>query len=145
MASRLRRPLRALLSTRQLYVTRQIHSTPRLALQNIFETHSPDDPNSPRPLLSVAKLTARGFHLNDDLLIPGGVVFLDGRAFLWDVDPPRGDGSLGPAETWKGWKKDRFKVFEAVVPRPGVLGRAVYNARIDADRQKFYCSVREPE
>lgn len=115
--ARFRTPLRTLLASRT------VHTTPRLALQNIFETHSPDDPNSPRPLLSVAKLTARGFHLNDDLVIPGGVVFLDGRAFLWDVDPPTGDGSLGQAKTWQGWTKDRFRVFEAVVPRPGEAQR----------------------
>lgn len=40
---------------------------------------------------------------------------------LWDVDPPVGVGSGkgGVEAAWKGWSKERFKVFESVMPRPG--------------------------
>lgn len=87
-------------------------SSPALSLQNLFET--PDNPP-----LSVTKLDAKGFHLSDGLVVPGGCVFTDGRAFLWDVDPPVGDGSQGLSKAWAGWTPERFSVFEHVVPRPG--------------------------
>jgi NADH dehydrogenase [ubiquinone] 1 alpha subcomplex assembly factor 3 len=66
----------------------------------------------------VQKLTDEGFHLTDGLIVPGGVVFLDNRAFLWDVDPPGVDSATGRGK-WEGWSKERFKIFETVVPRPG--------------------------
>ncbi|KAK4688732.1 NADH dehydrogenase [ubiquinone] 1 alpha subcomplex assembly factor 3, partial [Tremellales sp. Uapishka_1] len=106
-------PIKSTLSTiRSLHTT-----TPRLSasiLHNLYDT-------SDRPPLSVAKLTPRGFHLSDGLVVPGGLIFLDGRALLWDVDPPKGDGGEGVEEAWSGWDKDRFLVFEKVVPRPEIL------------------------
>lgn len=41
------------------------------------------------------------------------------QALLWDVDPPKGDGTGSVADAWQGWTKERFQVFETVVPRPG--------------------------
>ena len=97
------------LSARGLHTTRPVQS-----LQNIFET-------SDRPSLTIAKLTPKGFHLSDDLVVPGGLVLAGYQALLWNVDPPKGDGSGGMEEAWKGWTKERFQVFESVVPRPGQL------------------------
>ena len=88
----------------------QLHtSVPRLSgLQNIFE--QPE-----RPALSIVKLTDRGFHLSDQLVVPGGLIILDHRAFLWDVDPPSPPTPGG----WATWTKERFAMFESVSPRPG--------------------------
>jgi hypothetical protein len=92
--------------------SRAFSSTPRAQLQNLFE--APET-----PALAITKLDSRGFLLSDGLLVNGGVVFADGRALLWDVDPPRGDGSQGLAAAWEGWSPERFKVLETLVPRPG--------------------------
>ncbi|GMK56497.1 hypothetical protein CspeluHIS016_0303370 [Cutaneotrichosporon spelunceum] len=96
-------------------LTRALHaSTPaRSGLTNLFEAGD-------NPPLSVSKLDERGFHLSDGLLVPGGLVFADGRAFLWDVDPPA-DSKGGMAAAWAGWSPERFAVFERVVPRPEIL------------------------
>ena len=95
------------LSIRGLHNTRPVQS-----LQNIFDT-------ADRPSLTIAKLTPKGFHLSDDLVVPGGLVLAGYQALLWNVDPPKGDGTGGMEEAWKGWTKERFQVFESVVPRPG--------------------------
>lgn len=89
-------------------------STPARSLQNIFETPE-------RPSLAITKFNDKGYHLTDGLVIPGGVVFVGGQVMLWDVDPPIGNGSGkgGLEAAWKGWGKERFKVFESVSPRPG--------------------------
>lgn len=91
---------------------RAFHSTPATRLQNLFET--PENPP-----LSVHKLTDKGFVLSDGLVVPGGAIFAEGKVFLWDVDPPLGDGSQGIDKAWKGWGVERFAVFERLVPRPG--------------------------
>lgn len=98
---------------------RPFHPSPtrQSGLTNLFET--PDLPS-----LSVTKLNDKGFILSDDLVVPGGVVFLGGRALLWDVDPPvdpATTGAKGLEGSWEGWEVERFKVFEVVVPRPGTL------------------------
>lgn len=95
---------------------RSFHATqtPRSGLQNIFET-------SDLPSLSIAKLTPRGFHLTDDLVIPGGLVLVGGRALMWDVDPPILPPGGTLPDAWKGWTADRFAVFATVVPRPEIL------------------------
>jgi hypothetical protein len=98
---------------------RAIHTTQRLqsgGLTNLFDA----DEQGARPRLAVHKLNDEGFHLSDGLVIPGGVIFVENRAFLWDVDPVGTDALSGRGK-WKeeGWSKDRFKVFETVVPRPG--------------------------
>lgn len=91
---------------------RALHATaPARSLTNLFEAGD-------NPPLSVNRLDERGFLLSDGLLVPGGVIFADGRAFLWDVDPP-GDGAKGVEKAWAGWSKERFEIFERVVPRPG--------------------------
>lgn len=92
-------------------------------LTNLFET--PDLPS-----LSVSKLNDKGFILSDDLVIPGGVVFLGGRALLWDVDPPADPATSGKGVegSWDGWEVERFKVFEVVVPRPGMSLLEIYMA-----------------
>lgn len=95
---------------------RAFHSSPipHSGLQNIFET-------SDLPSLSVTKLTARGFHLTDDLVVPGGLVLVGGRALIWDVDPPSLPAGGTIVDAWKGWTKERFEVFSSVVPRPEIL------------------------
>lgn len=91
---------------------RSLHVSAPLRLQNLYE-------NPETPPLSIKRLDSKGYLLSDGLLIPGGCVFADGRAFLWDVDPPVGDGSKGLNVAWDGWTPERFKVFEKIVPRPG--------------------------
>ncbi|WWC65975.1 uncharacterized protein I303_108597 [Kwoniella dejecticola CBS 10117] len=85
--------------------------------QNIL---SPNPDSTDAPNLAINKLTARGFILSDNLVIPGGCIFHSGRAVLWDVDPPKtNEGTLDLM--WKGWGVERFRVFEVVVPRPEIL------------------------
>lgn len=94
-------------------VPRGLHTTrPVQSLQNIFDT-------ADRPSLTITKLTPKGFHLSDDLVVPGGLVLAGYQALLWNVDPPKGDGTGGMEAAWQGWTKERFQVFESVVPRPG--------------------------
>lgn len=87
-------------------------SSTRYSLTNLFD--APE-----LPPLAVSKLTPKGFHLSDNLVVPGGLIFLGGRALLWDVDPPSGNSGGGIEGMWMGWTKERFRVFEATVPRPG--------------------------
>ncbi|KAL1406554.1 mitochondrial import receptor subunit tom20 [Vanrija albida] len=112
LRTQLARSLRAA-SARPL-AARAFHATPAPRLQNLFE--APENPP-----LSVHKLTAKGFILSDGLVVPGGAIFAEGKVFLWDVDPPKGDGSQGLAKAWEGWGVDRFAVFERLVPRPEIL------------------------
>lgn len=99
---------------------RPIHTTSTLrsnsGLTNLFDAAD----NQGRPRIAVTKLNDEGFHLSDGLVIPGGVIFVDNRAFLWDVDPVGVDELSGRGK-WgeEGWSRERFKVFEMVVPRPG--------------------------
>lgn len=95
-----------------------LHSTPVFrseALTNLFDTGD-------RPSLFVTKLNNEGFHLSDNLVVPGGLILLGGRPLLWDVDPPKDDPKAGLEGMWTGWGKERFSVFELVIPRPGQLG-----------------------
>lgn len=98
---------------------RALHASPALrsGLQNIYDMDAPNDPLA-RPRLSVSKLTPEGLHLSDGLIVPGGVVFLDNRAFLWDVDPVKTEKATGRG-VWNAWGIERFRIFEAVIPRPG--------------------------
>lgn len=104
-----------LASTRLARPTARTFHTTRPAfsgLTNLFEA-------SDNPPLSVDKLTNDGFLLSDGLVVPGGVIFADGRAFMWDVDPPHLEAGGTLEGAWKGWTKERFEVFERLVPRPG--------------------------
>ena len=85
-------------------------------MTNLFDAYD----QGARPRIQVSKLNDEGFHLSDGLVIPGGVVFVENRAFLWDVDPVGVDELSGRGK-WKeeGWTKERFAIFEMVVPRPG--------------------------
>jgi NADH dehydrogenase [ubiquinone] 1 alpha subcomplex assembly factor 3 len=109
-------PSRLRPAARRLALNRPFHPTPTAlsGLTNIFET--PDLPS-----LSIAKLTPRGFHLTDDLVIPGGLILLGGRALMWDVDPPMLPPGGTLVDAWKGWTPERFAVFASVVPRPEIL------------------------
>ena len=98
---------------------RALHPSPprQAGRTNLFATPA-------RPNLSGTPRNDNGFILSDDLVVPGGVVFLGGRALLWDVDPPvdpAKTGSKGLEGSWEGWDLERFKVFEVVVPRPGTF------------------------
>jgi NADH dehydrogenase [ubiquinone] 1 alpha subcomplex assembly factor 3 len=53
-------------------------------------------------------MTPGGMQLQDGLLLPGACIFLEGKVFLWDI----------PHDVTK-WTKERFEVFETVVPKPG--------------------------
>ena len=123
--------------------SRHIHSTSHLrasALQNLFDT---DD----RPSLFVEKLNEKGFYLSDHLVVPGGLIIIDGRPLLWDVDPPRDYDAAGGLEgMWRGWSKERFSVFETVVPRPGKATVALscfLHGLITVQRYFYLARVRE--
>jgi hypothetical protein len=59
-------------------------------------------------------MTERGLQLADGLIIPGPCIFLEGEVLLWDVPE---------ADKWENMSekeiRERFEVFEVVVPRPG--------------------------
>lgn len=65
----------------------------------------------PAPPVQVRGITAEGIELADGLILPSACVFLDGNVFLWDV----------PSTLWSGWGKERFELFEVVVPKPGMF------------------------
>jgi len=88
------------------------HRSSSAQLQNILA--SEDDPVR----IQVDKLTPRGFHLTDDLLVPGGLLLIDGKPFMWDVNPPNLKAATLP-EFWKDLSPDAFRIFEVVLPRPG--------------------------
>lgn len=102
----------ALRAVRPLSRTLHTTSAVRSGLTNLFEA-------AEVPPLAISKLNDKGYLLSDGLIVPGGCIFAGGRALLWDVDPPKGNGSEGLAAAWEGWGVDRFKVFEVLVPRPG--------------------------
>ena len=93
-------------------------STSLPSISNILE----DEDNGH---LHIMKLTNRGFHLSDDLVVPGGLVLLENKPFLWDVDPPIVKPGHGLEAAWMGWDIERFKVFEVVLPRPGKCAKVL--------------------
>ncbi|EPQ59035.1 DUF498-domain-containing protein [Gloeophyllum trabeum ATCC 11539] len=63
------------------------------------------------PPVQVSQITPEGIQLADGLVIPSACIFLEGKVFLWDV----------PQSLWDGWNKDRFEIFDTVVPKPDLL------------------------
>ncbi|TFK55421.1 DUF498-domain-containing protein [Heliocybe sulcata] len=63
------------------------------------------------PPVQVSQITQEGIQLADGLILPSACIFLEGKVFLWDV----------PQSLWDGWSKDRFEIFETVVPKPDIL------------------------
>ncbi|WWD20175.1 hypothetical protein CI109_104651 [Kwoniella shandongensis] len=98
------------------------HHVTRRSFQNML---SPDPSSDQATNLAINKLTARGFVLSDDLVIPGGTIIHSGRAILWDVDPPlsapKVGGKAGLEGMWEGWGEERFRVFDVLTPRPEIL------------------------
>jgi len=73
------------------------------------------------PAVQVSSISNDGIHLADGLLIPGACIFLEGKVFLWDVPDTGSLSSRIASERWKDWAEERFELFDAVLPRPGVL------------------------
>ena len=63
----------------------------------------------PAPPVQVKSIGEDGIQLADGLVIPSACIFLDGQVFLWNV----------PSKPWKDWTKEHFRIFDAVVPKPG--------------------------
>ncbi|ETW84162.1 hypothetical protein HETIRDRAFT_247083, partial [Heterobasidion irregulare TC 32-1] len=63
------------------------------------------------PPVQVKSVSSAGIHLQDGLLLSSSCIFLEGKVFLWDVPPT----------LWQGWSKERFELFELVVPKPEIL------------------------
>jgi hypothetical protein len=63
----------------------------------------------PAPPVQVKSIGEQGIQLADGLVIPSACIFLDGQVFLWNVPP----------KPWKDWTKEHFRIFDAVVPKPG--------------------------
>ncbi|KAI0321957.1 NADH dehydrogenase 1 alpha subcomplex assembly factor 3 [Amylostereum chailletii] len=63
------------------------------------------------PPVQVKAISNAGIELEDGLIIPSACIFLEGKVFLWDV----------PSTLWQGWSKDRFEIFDLVVPKPEIL------------------------
>ncbi|KAG5648710.1 hypothetical protein DXG03_000057 [Asterophora parasitica] len=63
------------------------------------------------PAVQVNSISNDGLQLQDGLLISSACIFLEGKVFLWDV----------PNTLWTGWTKERFEIFETVVPKPEIL------------------------
>jgi NADH dehydrogenase [ubiquinone] 1 alpha subcomplex assembly factor 3 len=90
---------------------RAVHTTPialsTTTLPNILA-------GGPTPPVVVKRMTERGLQLADGLIIPGPCIFLEGEVLLWDVPE---------ADKWENMSekeiRERFEVFEVVVPRPG--------------------------
>ncbi|TFY54336.1 hypothetical protein EVG20_g9748 [Dentipellis fragilis] len=89
-----------------------VHSRVGAGLTNILAGDIP-------PPVQVKTVSAAGIQLQDGILIPAACIFLEGKVFLWDVPP----------HPWSGWTKERFEIFDVVVPKPEILligtGRSV--------------------
>jgi hypothetical protein len=72
----------------------------------------------PSNTIQISALVPAGFHLSNDVVIPGAAILLSGRAYLWNVELPTKEDD-GGVRAWAGWGPDAFRVFEAVAPRPG--------------------------
>jgi hypothetical protein len=70
----------------------------------------------PAPPVQVKSIGEEGIQLADGLVIPSACIFLDGQVFLWNV----------PSKPWKDWTKDHFRIFDAVVPKPGTSCLGLY-------------------
>ncbi|KAI5117391.1 hypothetical protein M0805_009079 [Coniferiporia weirii] len=86
------------------FSTTQARRSGPTKLNNILE-------GGPAPPVQVRGITASGIELADGLILPSACIFLDGHVFLWDV----------PEKLWAGWGKERFELFEVVVPKPEIL------------------------
>ena len=86
---------------------RRFHTTSTLrypaGLENILG-------GGPAPPVQVRSLGEAGIELADGLVIPSACIFLDGKVFLWNVPP----------KPWKDWTKEHFRIFDVVVPKPGM-------------------------
>jgi len=101
----LARPLVGLTSA---YLRSAFSSSPsyRSGLTNILAANS-------LPTVQVKSLTPAGhIELANGLLLSGACIFLGGKIFLWDVPC---SGAL-----WDGWGRERFEIFDIVVPKPGI-------------------------
>ncbi|VDC02531.1 unnamed protein product [Peniophora sp. CBMAI 1063] len=90
---------------------RLVHLTaPRAAderWQTLTNILADDNP----PPVQVKSISREGIQLADGLILPGAVIFLDGKVLLWNV----------PSKLWQGWTEETFGVFEAIVPKPEIL------------------------
>jgi NADH dehydrogenase [ubiquinone] 1 alpha subcomplex assembly factor 3 len=64
----------------------------------------------PAPPVQVKSLGEKGIELANGLVIPSACIFLDGQVFLWNVPP----------KPWKDWTEEHFRIFDVVVPKPGM-------------------------
>jgi NADH dehydrogenase [ubiquinone] 1 alpha subcomplex assembly factor 3 len=64
----------------------------------------------PAPPVQVKSLGEKGIELANGLVIPSACIFLDGQVFLWNVPP----------KPWKDWAEEHFRIFDVVVPKPGM-------------------------
>lgn len=92
------------------HIYRTLHSsTLRLSgLTNMLAT------DSFTPAVQAQSITSAGhIELANGMRLSGPCIFLGGKVFLWDV--PRLNQGL-----WDGWEKERFEMFDVVVPKPGI-------------------------
>ncbi|KAI0068633.1 DUF498-domain-containing protein [Artomyces pyxidatus] len=98
--------------TRGIHLSRPLNNNKWAGLTNILAGEIP-------PAVQVKSMSPAGIQLEDGMTLPSACIFLEGKVFLWDV----------PATLWQGWAKERFEVFDVVVPRPEILllgtGRSV--------------------
>jgi len=59
----------------------------------------------------VRGMSSTGIELADGLVLPSACIFLNGQVFLWQI----------PGAPWRGWSKEQFEVFDAVIPKPELL------------------------
>lgn len=101
--------------TRLLHTTRTLREGPSRGggsgLTNILAGEVP-------PPVQVKAVTDGGITLQDGLIMRSACIFLEGKVFLWDIPLT---GGKQPGSLWKGWGKERFELFEVVVPKPGEL------------------------
>ncbi|TDL29901.1 DUF498-domain-containing protein [Rickenella mellea] len=84
--------------------TTAIRSNTPTKLHNILS-------GGPAPPVQIKRITGVGIELADGLILPAACIFLEGQIFLWDVPPT----------LTSSWGKDKFHVFELVVPKPEIL------------------------
>ncbi|CAJ0764578.1 4884_t:CDS:2 [Entrophospora sp. SA101] len=89
----------------------QKNSTSSVPFTNMF------DDSISRSSILINRLTKHGFVTSNNLKIRGPILILNKNLFLWDVPQKVNSGGKGVFDVWN---KNFLKIFEIVIPKPGM-------------------------
>ncbi|WFD21705.1 aminodeoxychorismate synthase [Malassezia equina] len=71
--------------------------------------------------IRINKVSSSGVQLADGQEYPPTCIFLDGRAFVWNVPPIDKMQAMPNGHGWEAWTNDIWSLFELTTPRPEIL------------------------